>query len=268
MSRLIHFASLLLLSSFATAQSSSSLIAPSCSSTLSSPHSPPSVAPGFVAQLVARNLTAPRGIQFDSNDHLLVVEQGKGITALGFSTSASGCITESPDVRTTFIEDATLNHGIAINGSTLYASSSEAVYSWLYDPGTARNMSTPRLRVTNMTGEDHTTRTLLVSKFNPGMMVVTRGSVSNIDPLAEDLASGHSQVKAFDFGADAADGLDFTGDGVLLGWGLRNDVGVDEDPVAGGIYTVENSVDQMIREGVDIHQVRDGLLFRWNVSSG
>ena len=36
--------------------------------------------------------------------------------------------------------------------------------------------------------------------------------------------------------------------------GLRNDVGVDEHPTTGGIHTVENSVDEMYRNGKDIHQ--------------
>ena len=40
----------------------------------------------------------------------------------------------------------------------------------------------------------------------------------------------------------------------MLGWGLRNSVGVAEEPKTGGIYSVENSADQISRDGTDIHQ--------------
>ncbi|WQF86226.1 Putative six-bladed beta-propeller, TolB [Colletotrichum destructivum] len=40
----------------------------------------------------------------------------------------------------------------------------------------------------------------------------------------------------------------------MLGWGLRNSVGMAEEPITGGIWTVENSADQLRRNGVDIHR--------------
>lgn len=43
-----------------------------------------------------------------------------------------------------------------------------------------------------------------------------------------------------------------------MGWGLRNSVGVAEHPVTGGIYSVENSADQIERTGTDIHQDNPG----------
>lgn len=152
-----------------------------------------------------------------------------------------------------------LNHGIeiSVDGGTLYASSSTAVYSWSYDPATSINTSAPVTVVTNMTGTDHTTWTLLLSKKVNGTLVVTRGSTSNLDVQAEDITTGYSQVRAFDL-TNQTGTYDFDTDGRLLGWGLRNDVGIDEDPVMGGIYTVENSVDQMTRFGQDIHQNNPG----------
>ena len=149
--------------------------------------------------------------------------------------------------RRTVINDATLNHGIELSndGATLYASSPEAVYSWDYSPTTQTNTSAPRTLVNGMTTSDHTTRTLLLSQKAP-VLVVTRGSTSNIDPEAEDIGTGHSQVKAFNM-TNQTGPYNFTTDGVLLGWGLRNDVGVDEDPITGSIYTVENSADDITR---------------------
>ena len=239
---------------FATCvQSQSTSIASSCSSTIKSPATP-SVAPGYVARLVANKLSTPRGITFDSQDNLLVVESGTGITALKISDDGGGCIS-SPS-RKTVIDDTSLNHGITLSpdGSTLYASSPEAAYSWSYSAGSQKSTSSSKQTlVTNMTNSDHTTRTLLLSKSAPGLLVVTRGSTSNIDPLAESLATGHSQIKAFNL-TNMTSSYDFNRDGMLLGWGLRNDVGIDEDPITGGIYSVENSVDEMTRNGVDIHQ--------------
>lgn len=85
-------------------------------------------------------------------------------------------------------------------------------------------------------------------------MIVTRGSTSNIDPEAADQSSGHSQVKAFTLTNLTGKPYDFNNNGRLLGWGLRNDVGIAEEPSQGGLYSVENSADQLNRSGTDIHQ--------------
>ena len=143
------------------------------------------------------------------------------------------------------------------DGRTLYASNPEAVYAWSYDPSTGNTTSSNSSIVTGMSTEDHTTRTLLLSKKVNGTLIVTRGSTANIDPAALDITSGHSQVKAFNL-LNQSHTYNYDADGRILGWGLRNDVGVDEEPLMGGIYTVENSVDQMNRSGIDIHQDNPG----------
>lgn len=90
------------------------------------------------------------------------------------------------------------------------------------------------------------------------MLVVSRGSTSNIDAEAEVLSSGHSQVKAFNITNVSDAGYDFNADGVRLGWGLRNSVGLVEHPETGGIWSVENSVDEIMREGKNVHQNNPG----------
>jgi len=250
----MHTAIVAALASWAVvARAQSSIASASCSPTLTAAnHAAPSVAEGYVARLVADGLTKPRGIKFDSQDALLVVESGSGITALTFTDGGDDCV--SVRNRSTVVDDATLNHGIEIsrNGTTLYASSPEAVYSWDYSSQTRTNTSAPTTILANMTTTDHTTRTLLLPEHAPGLLVVTRGSTANIDPDASDLASGHSQVKAFNL-ANQTGPYDFDADGLLLGWGLRNDVGVAEEPLTGGIYTVENSADELWRQDTDIH---------------
>ena len=118
-------------------------------------------------------------------------------------------------------------------------------------------MADETLVVANMTTSDHTTRTLLLSRKANGTLVVTRGSTSNLDAEAESLGSGHSQVKAFDLN-NRTGYYNFNTDGLLLGWGLRNDVGIDEEPTQGGLYSVENSADDLTREGHDVHQNNPG----------
>lgn len=99
-----------------------------------------------------------------------------------------------------------------------------------------------------------------MSNKEPGTLVVSRGSNSNIDLEAETLSSGHSQIKAYDLNnmTSYSAPYDFTTSGRLLGWGLRNSVGVAEEPLTGGIYSVENSADDVDRDGVDIHQNNPG----------
>jgi glucose/arabinose dehydrogenase len=211
----------------------------------------PSLADGYVAHLVTSDLNDPRGIKFDNNGALLVVESGHGVTALNLDHS-NGCITVKS--KATVVADEQLNHGIEVssNGNYLYASSSEAAYRWQYDAG-KQSVSDRETLITNMMNSDHTTRTLLLSKFAPEMLVVSRGSTSNIDPLAENVDTGHAQVKAFNL-SSMNGAYDFVSEGALLAWGVRNDVGLDEDPITGRVYSVENSVDEMHRNGQDIHE--------------
>lgn len=235
------------------AQSNGTSNSGSCSSELTTNHSAPVVADGYTARLVATNLTSPRGMKFDTEGNLLVVEQEVGIAVLRFEDDGGDCLRMTS--KETLVAIDTLNHGIEISsdGNTLYASDSDKLYAWDYSASERRTTSEPTTLVQNMEGTDHTSRTLLLSQSAPGMIVVNRGSFENIDPEARDIESGHSQVKAFNI-TDSTSPLDFNNDGVLLGWGLRNDVGLAEHPATGGIWAIENSADQLNRSGEDIHQ--------------
>ncbi|RFU36239.1 hypothetical protein B7463_g57, partial [Scytalidium lignicola] len=215
---------------------------------------------GWQYQLVANNLTTPRGIAFDSNGGLLVVQQGHGIVHLQFTDGGSTCVGLAK--KTYLINSTDLTHGIALSndGNTLYASSWEAVYAWSYNAKDVTVSAENRTVINGMSNVDHTTRTLLMSQTEPGMLVVSRGGSENVDPDAAILSSGHSQIKAFDVSnlTSSSSPYNFDTAGRLLGWGLRNSVGVGEEPTTGGIYSVENSVDQIERNGVDIHQDNPG----------
>jgi len=209
----------------------------------------PSVASGYALQVVATGLSTPRGIAFDSAGHLLVVEQGTGAISSHVLNETNGCVTVSSS-STVVRAGLQLNHGLQINGTTLYASSVESVYSWTYDPA-SRNVSNQQELINSMNNSDHSTRTLLVSQRVPGLLVVSRGSTSNLDLGAASLDTGRSQVRAFNM-ANRTKTYNYTLDGLRLAWGVRNEVGIGEHPTTGGIWGVENSADQITRMGVDV----------------
>ena len=68
---------------------------------------------------------------------------------------------------------------------------------------------------------------------------------------------GHSQIRVFNLNNITSNPYNFDTDGLRLGWGLRNSVGVAEHNT-GGIYSVENSADEITRDGQDIHEDNPG----------
>ena len=152
-----------------------------------------------------------------------------------------------------------INHGLALSedGRTLYASVPSAAYAWDYDSTQSSVSGNNRTVVEGMSPGGHATRTLLLSQKAPGMLLISQGSGPNVDSDAEDVSTGISQIKAFNL-TNATEAYDYNDDGLRLGWGLRNSVGVAEHPQTGGIYSVENSVDNIVRDGKDIHQDNPG----------
>jgi hypothetical protein len=80
---------------------------------------PNDIAHGWKATKVAGGLTQPRGLVFDTANHLLVVQNGLGVTV--HEIGPDGCFASSK----TLITQRNLNHGIVLSkdGSTLFASS-------------------------------------------------------------------------------------------------------------------------------------------------
>ncbi|KAF7196403.1 L-sorbosone dehydrogenase [Pseudocercospora fuligena] len=225
-----------------------------CSTTISASYAAPSLAEGYVARIVASNLTSPRGIKFDSQGALLVVQEGVGISVHNIVDAGNDCLSVSNSK--VIVEDDSLNHGIELSedGNTLYASNAESLYSWDYSAQNQATTSDSRTLVNGMNGTDHSSRTLLLSRQVPGMMVINRGSFENIDERALNISTGVSQIKAFNLSNITDTPYDYPTEGLRLGWGLRNDVGIAEHPSTGGIWSVENSADQLERSGDDIHE--------------
>jgi hypothetical protein len=82
----------------------------------------------------------------------------------------------------------------------------------------------------------HSTRTILTSKKNPDVLVVSVGSNGNIDTSTSQITYGRSQLRTFSIAKITQASVAYTA-GEVLGWGLRNSVGVTENPVTGGIVS-------------------------------
>ncbi|KAM3421495.1 hypothetical protein BST61_g1887 [Cercospora zeina] len=222
-----------------------------CTSTISASGYPaPSLASGWRAHIIANDLEKPRSLKRDINGHLLVADQGVGITRLTFEGEAP-CLTVAD--RQQIISNSSLNHGLELSpdNSVLYASSQEAVYAWDYNPETG-TVSGEARRIINLGGDgSHATRTLLLPPLNPEYLLVSWGSDGNVDAQAREPTSGYSTVRAFNI-SDTSRVYEYATDGIMVGWGLRNSVGLGQNPVTGGIFSNENSVDELERDGVNI----------------
>ncbi|XWX00822.1 hypothetical protein V2A60_008844 [Cordyceps javanica] len=224
------------------------------------PASNPQTADGVAFKVLQNGLARPRGVIMDAQGNLLVVEaKGKGVTrvVLDDADGLDVCVSSSAQL----IGDGTLNHGIALSGDgkTLFVSSDSDTYAYPYDAAKG-TVGEPKHIISGMKQTDHVSRTLLVPRHNSDLLLVSRGSNDNIDKETADIKSGRSQVRTFkiaDLLKDGAEAVDYTA-GEVLGWGLRNSVGVADDPTNGHIWTVENSIDNMKREGDDIHNSNPG----------
>jgi glucose/arabinose dehydrogenase len=81
----------------------------------------------------------------------------------------------------------------------------------------------------------HPTRAIATSKWNPDTILVSRGSQSNIDTTTTQQSSARSMIKSFSISQAMQSAINYNSGGEVLGWGLRNVVGLTEDPMYGGI---------------------------------
>ncbi|KAK2597640.1 hypothetical protein N8I77_012417 [Diaporthe amygdali] len=248
-------AALLGSTTFCAAQSTTSS-ASACPTILTPSYEAPVVGSGWTAQLIAKGLTKPRSLIFDQNGALLVVQQGSGIVRMTFTDNGGTCLIVN-DTKTV-VENSDLNHAVQLSadGRTLYASTSNDVFRWPYDAA-AGTLGDRETLVTNMSNGGVSQSCVILYANNT--LLVSRGSSENLDFGAAQLDSGISQIRAFDIG-NLPNGrpYNYASEGRLMGWGLRNSVGVAEHPGTGGIYSVENSADQIDRSGTDIHQDNPG----------
>ena len=83
----------------------------------------------------------------------------------------------------------------------------------------------------------HPTRAIAVSKWSPDTILVARGSSSNIDTSTTTQTSARSMIKAFSISKGIQTAHNYNTGGEVLAWGLRNIVGMTEDPLFGGVVS-------------------------------
>ncbi|SPO04687.1 uncharacterized protein DNG_07372 [Cephalotrichum gorgonifer] len=205
------------------------------------------VASGWSFTKLAGGLQGVRTVIFDPLGNMLVSQARKGISVHTFGPD--GCIASS----SMLISSIALNHGLSLtpDGSTLYASSETNVWSWPYDPATQK-VGQQKTVITGMATGIHSTRNVMVVPQQPNLVLVQVGSNSNLDMQSEQPATGRAIVKVFDMSAVPANGYNYNTGGEVFAYGLRNEIGFTADP-NGKVWGVENSGDDITRDGVNIH---------------
>jgi glucose/arabinose dehydrogenase len=180
-----------------------------------------SAAEGWKYTLVATGLSKPRGVLFDTEGHLLVLQAGLGLTA--HTLGPDGCIASSK----TLIQLTQLNHGLALSpdGKTIYVSAAPTAWKYAYDP-VAMTVSDQQVVVKGMNPGGHNSRTLAIPPNNPNLLIVSLGSAGNIDGPTVAKEAGRAIVKVFDMSKTPTGGYTYNTEGWYLGYGLRNEIGI------------------------------------------
>ncbi len=141
------------------------------------------------------------------------------------------------------VTNRAVNHGLAMSpdGKTIYASSVSTVWSWSYDVAAAK-VSGQKVVIKGMSPGGHSTRTVAVVPQQPNLLLAQVGSNSNWDYASESPSAGRSIVKVFDMSKVPDGGYTYNSQGQVLGYGMRNEIGLAFDPV-GHVWGVENSGD-------------------------
>ncbi|KAH7085395.1 hypothetical protein BKA63DRAFT_17080 [Paraphoma chrysanthemicola] len=215
------------------------------------PAQAPTFASGYSGRVLMNGLRTPRSLVFDKQGNLLTVEQG-GYGVRYIQLTDNGGTNVCVKANKQLIADSALNHGIAlsVDGKKLYVSSLVSVFSYDYD-GTTGAVSNKKTVIQGMTQTGHSTRTLLLPRGRPDLLLVQRGSQDNSDTAAGQIGTARSQIRVFKI-ADIERATVEYSSGEVLAWGIRNTVGVGEDG-QGGIWSVDNGMDNMSRDGKDIH---------------
>jgi len=195
------------------------------------------VASGWSAIKIAGGLKQVRTVIWDTEGNMLVLQNTRGMSVHTFGED--GCVNST----TMLVSGGGLNHGLALSpdGKTLYASSETTVYSWEYD-AVSRKTSNQKTVVRGMSTGIHSSRTVMVVKKNPNLLLVQVGSNSNFDMASAQKSVGRSIIKVFDVSKAPAAGYNYNTEGETFAYGLRNEIGFVEDP-NGIVWGVENSGD-------------------------
>ncbi|KAK5998494.1 L-sorbosone dehydrogenase-like protein [Cladobotryum mycophilum] len=220
--------------------------------------SSPVTAPGIQYKVIANGLGSPRSVVIDTLGNLLIAQTKPGAIQRLVLDKGEGldvCVQS-----TTKLVSNSFTHSLALSqdGKTLFATTSNVAIAYPYDAAKG-TLGAGKTIITGMDNTDHVSRTLLIPPHNPNLLVIARGSNDNIDNGTMQVESGRSQIRIFkiDQLLKNPNPVQYT-TGDVLGWGLRNSVGVAQHPKTGHVWSVENSMDEVHRGGVDIHNSNPG----------
>jgi glucose/arabinose dehydrogenase len=246
----------------------------------------PKMASGFKSSVIASGLRTPRGIAQDSEGNLLIAEQAGGsIRRLVLKENGDEvCVVSS----TTLVSGGTVsgnltcdcsilkmkrgltcsqtNHGVDLSadGKTLFVSNLQSVTAYPYDAA-AGTVGAGKVVVSGLGNNGpHPTRTILTSKNSPDYLLVARGSNANVDTQTAQQTAGRCMIKQFKISEIMSAPQAYNSGGEVTGWGLRNIVGMGENPVTGGIWSVENSMDDLRLNSKDVHNENPAERFNFH----
>jgi len=187
----------------------------------------------------ASNITHPRGLLFAPNGDLLVA----GNDDVTILYDADGDRVSGASERSTFTAVPGGNHGVALTGTHLYASSPTTVYRWTYTAGQRTATGDAETIVSGIAPGGHSTRTLLVDSQN--RLYVSIGSAGNVDSASGTTPpANRALIRRYDL-ANVPSGGYQASDGELFASGLRNEVGLTMDS-QGRLWGVENGRDNLL----------------------
>jgi glucose/arabinose dehydrogenase len=200
--------------------------------------------PDFCAWVWASGLAEPRGLATASGGDLLVVERGTARVLVLFDDDGDGV--SGPAERAVVATASGLNHGIALAGGYLYASSPTTLYRWPYQSGMRAALGAAEVVVSQIPSGGHVTRTPVFDL--QGRLYLSIGSGSNLDT-----DSSRARIRRFSLTSVPAGGIPFAS-GEVFADGMRNEVGLAFDG-QGRLWGVENGSDDLQRAdlGGDIH---------------
>lgn len=216
----------------------------------------------------ATGLQKPRGLAVTPQGDFLVVERGAYhdacITVL-WDSDGDGVSSDAERERC-IASAGLLNHGIALFGGYLFASSDTTVYRWEFHERNKTSLPRAENRRVIVQGiahgadgsdlgadQGHETRTLAFD--HRGRLFISVGSNGNVDD-----DSFRSRVRGPFVGLAAAGAVTATfNDGGVWADGLRNEVGLAFD-AKGVLWGVENGADNLNRDdiGGDVHNENPG----------
>ncbi|KAK4186195.1 soluble quino protein glucose/sorbosone dehydrogenase [Podospora australis] len=212
----------------------------------------PRMGAGYKYSVLATGLRQPRHIAIDSAGNLLVAEGGAQSVRRIVLRDQGDIVCAQSNSQ---LSGTNTNHGLALSadGKTLFTSNLASVFAHTYDASTGAIGASKQI-ITGMSNTGtHPTRAITTSRFSPDTILVARGSNGNIDTATTQQSTGRSMIKTFSISKGMQTVHQYSSGGEVLAWGLRNIVGLRENPVDGGIWSVENQMDDLRLNSRDIH---------------